>query len=89
MTARTARFAHPELIRPRLRGDDWCMPGEPGDPGRSCTAHREHHYCPTCVGWYGVPHDAIHGGPGWPDHPLGGDRHCACRPCRAARGEAE
>ena len=79
-----AQFDGPEPIRPR-RETGWCNPGEAGDPGRSCTVHGgEHHYCATCKGWYGVPHDRIHeDGPVRSAHPCGrlGD-HCACRPCR-------
>ena len=77
------QFTGPEPIRPH--GTDRCNPGEPTDPGRWCAAHTDHYYCSTCVGWYGVPHDMIHGdSPHSYAHPTGttGPR-CACRPCRA------
>ena len=48
-----------------------------------CERHRDHYYCVTCVGWYGVPHDRIHTGDG--KHPRWDIQHCACRPCRDAK----
>lgn len=56
-----------------------CLAGQPTYP-RKCTRHHEHFWCPTCEGYYGVPHDEFthgkwsgrHGSPG----------QCVCRPCR-------
>ena len=78
-------FDGPEPQRPR-RADGFggaaCWPGEPKDPSHWCTRHPDHHYCETCVGWYGASHDM--------PHVVGGDAHprewsdqCACRVCRA------
>ena len=77
------QFTGPEPIRPRLRGNDYCNPGEPSDPGESCSWHPEHYYCEVCLGWYGASHDGTHGGTGygWP-HPGSRPDQCACRPCR-------
>lgn len=46
------------------------------------------HYCETCNGFYGVPHETIHE-PRFkhPDYaPIGGGMVCACRPCREGDG---
>ena len=74
------QFTGPEPIRPRLRGNDYCNPGEPSDPGESCSWHPEHYYCEVCLGWYGASHDGTHGGTGygWP-HPGSRPDQCACR----------
>jgi hypothetical protein len=79
------QFTGPEPVRPRPRGADWCNPGEPENPSSWCRMHSSHHYCATCVGWYGVPHDMIHGeSPHSHAHPMGTlGPQCACRPCRA------
>ena len=57
-----------------------CTAGQTPEPS-GCERHSSHHYCKTCEGWYGVPHDRIHEGvnkhPRW-------DMDCACRPCRDA-----
>jgi hypothetical protein len=66
-------------FEPELR----CEAGQRQKPGReTCTRHPSHHWCRTCRGWYGVPHDN-----GMHDRDQGHDgrtwtRGCACRPCR-------
>ena len=55
-----------------------CKPGNARLP-RKCSWHPEHHWCETCEGFYGVPHDNIHEGPS--AHPTTNAHQCACRPC--------
>ena len=62
-----------------------CKPGTTDDPTGKCTWHPRHHWCNTCEGFYGVPHDSIHEDiPVRAAHPYGNRdvRQCACRPCR-------
>jgi hypothetical protein len=80
------RFIGPEPVRPRPEPGR-CNPGEPRDPSLWCRRHSGHHYCETCLGWYGVPHDIVHGdSPHSYPHPRGTlSGQCACRPCRVYR----
>lgn len=82
-------FDGPEAPQPMRLDPDGrkaCHPGEPVDPGRRCQRHHEHHYCESCDGWYGVPHDTIHGQVTWQTaHPGRDSDQCACRVCRTFR----
>jgi hypothetical protein len=67
-------------------GWEWqCQPGQVYLP-IGCERHPDHFFCPTCEGFYGVPHTGMHDGIG--QHPRGGssDWMCACRPCKKATG---
>ncbi len=68
-------------------GTQWeCEAGQRDEP-IGCERHRDHHWCTTCQGYYGVPHDGIHSGDS--AHPWGnlfGRNQCACRPCKIATG---
>lgn len=76
------------MFPPEIR----CEPGQVTDPTGHCERHGQHHYCRTCGGFYGVPHDDIHSGP--QKHPNRFAHQCACRVCKdyvaalaASRGE--
>lgn len=57
-----------------------CRPGGKTYPSK-CDFHGKHHYCDTCEGFYGVPHDGIHEGDN--AHPVPGRaKDCVCRPCQ-------
>lgn len=58
-----------------------CEPGETTYPS-ACQRHPAHYWCPTCRGYYGVPHDGgIHTGrSAHPNHR--GVHECACRVCK-------
>jgi hypothetical protein len=75
--------AEPRYHRPRADGILRCRPGGTSRPTR-CGWHVEHHWCDTCEGWYGVPHDGIHQGPDAHPQTLSKAVGCACRPCRQA-----
>ena len=62
-----------------------CVAGQRTAP-RDCDRHSAHHWCGTCVGFYGVPHTGIH--EGHTAHPFGTSLtdQCACRPCKQASG---
>ena len=64
---------------PDPRGDRKCKPGNKHEPKR-CAYHAEHFWCGTCEGFYGVPHDFMHEGPG--AHPLRTADFCVCRLCQ-------
>lgn len=74
-----------ENVTPKRTGFgtiEWsCDAGQPVEP-YGCERHSEHHWCDTCRGFYGVPHDGIHDGPN--AHPRGPSdaEQCACRPCK-------
>lgn len=61
-----------------------CYPGEAEFP-IDCERHRIHHWCETCAGYYGVPHDNVH----VPGHVDRDWRDCVCRPCTNRRAEVE
>jgi hypothetical protein len=77
---------HVRLVSASL-GPEWqCEAGQPAPPV-GCERHRDHYWCGTCEGHYGVPHDGIHEGDD--AHPWGNlwdRRQCACRPCKRATG---
>lgn len=59
-----------------------CEPGETTYP-TNCERHSEHHWCNTCEGYYGVPHDGgIHEGPFAHPNQFSDFRQCACRKCK-------
>lgn len=58
-----------------------CEAGQKNNPVE-CNWHHTHHWCQTCDGWYGVPHDGIHNGPLAHPRSLHEARQCACRPCK-------
>jgi hypothetical protein len=65
----------------RHNDPDACVAGQRTFPD-AWTWHN-HHWCNTCEGWYGVPHDGIHAGPdAHPHAALHNPRQCACRPCQ-------
>lgn len=70
-------------------GEVRCEAGQVEFPAE-CNRHKEHHWCATCEGYYGVPHDGIHEGPD--AHPNYRDApQCACRLCanwRAAQSRS-
>lgn len=69
-------------------GPEWQCEAGQSMPPDGCERHREHWWCETCRGFYGVPHDGIHEGPN-AHPPLGIEQNqCACRPCKKATGRA-
>jgi hypothetical protein len=62
-----------------------CHPGETELP-TDCERHREHYWCATCAGYYGVPHDGgMHEGPFAHPNQFSGWRDCVCRMCMNRR----
>lgn len=69
-------------------GSARCLPGNREFPDR-CSWHSEHHWCSTCKGWYGVPHERIHDGPNAHPVPMHVRAGCVCRPCTTERNERD